>query len=298
MTIASRPAAEITLDEPMVRALLDAQHPDLAHLPLGGVAEGWDNQLFRLGDDLTVRIPRRGVAASLIAKEQQWLPRLAPSLPLPVPVPMRVGCPSGNLPWPWSITPWFEGQPALLQPPVDPMAAAIALGRFLRALHQPAPDDAPRNPWRGVPIETRTEILEQRLEAVSGVIDEVAVLQVWEVVLAARPWTGPSLWIHGDLHPGNLIVSEGRLSAVIDFGDLTAGDPATDLSVMWMLLPATVREAFVTEVRSAVNPVDEDTLMRARGWAVALGVAIVSGSGDDPSLMEMGVATVRAATAE
>ena len=139
---------------------------------------------------------------------------------------------------------WFPGQSALLTPPEDPATAAVTLNRFLHALHQPAPRDAPNNPWRGVPLAARAGTVQKHLQQLDGLVDRGAVLDLWGRVLATPPWSGPPLWIHGNLHPGNLLVSEGRLSAVIDFGDLTAGDPATDLSAFWMLLPSSERQTF------------------------------------------------------
>src|SRR5205807_1749351 len=203
-----------------------------AHLPLIEIGEGWDNKLFRLGDDLAVRLPRRATSAALIEQEHRWLPLLSGRLPLPVPVPLRVGHSGCGFPWSWSVVPWFSGHSALLAPPEDLAATAVALGRFLCALHQPAPADAPHNPWRGVPLTTRAATLRKHLHQLDDLVDGVAVLDLWERVLSTPSWSGPPLWIQGDLHPGNLLVSDGRLSAVLDFGDLAAGDPATDLSVV------------------------------------------------------------------
>jgi len=241
MVIKAKPPPDVAIDPSLVRALIQEQHPDLAHLALTDIGDGWDNRLFRLGEALAVRVPRRAAAAALIEHEQQWLPRLSPSLPLPVPVPIRVGRPGCGFPWSWSIVPWFPGQSALGEPPRAPVTAAVALGEFLRALHQPAPADAPHNPWRSVPLVARANILREHLQQVGGVVDRVAVLALWERILSAGPWTGPLVWIHGDLHPGNLLLSGGRLAAVLDFGDLAAGDPATDLSAAWMWLPPSAR---------------------------------------------------------
>ena len=295
MTIRPKPAAEVVIDAALVRALLREQHADLAHLPLFDTGEGWDNRLFRLGDELAVRVPRRAASAVLIEQEQHWLPRLASRLPLPVPVPLRAGRPSDSFPWPWSVVPWLAGRTALIAPPDDPAAAAAALGRFLRALHQPAPREAPHNPWRGVPLDSRTRILREHLEQLSGLVDRAGVLDLWERALSTPPWPGQPSWIHGDLHPGNLLVGDGELSAVIDFGDLAAGDPATDLSIAWMLLPRPARPIFRAAARGDADRIDDDTWMRARGWAVALGLAYLASSRDDPSFGALGRATVDAA---
>src|SRR5579862_6443887 len=146
------PAADIEIDTPLVRALLNAQHPDLASLPLIDVGTGWDNNVYRLGDDLVVRLPRRAAAAALIEHEQRWLPELAPGLPLPIPTPVRTGQPGSGYPWSWTVTRWLIGQSATISPPHDLATAAIELGGFLGALHQAAPSDAPRNDVRGVPL--------------------------------------------------------------------------------------------------------------------------------------------------
>lgn len=291
----AKPTAEVTIDPSIVRALLQEQHADLADLPLIEVDEGWDNKLFRLGEDLSVRVPRRAASAALIEHEQRWLPQLSSRLPLPVPVPLRVGRPGCGFPWAWSVVPWFPGHSALLAQPQDPAMTAVALGRFLRALHEPAPENAPHNPWRGVPLAARTKTLEEHLQRLDGLVDRGAILGLWERVLSTPAWPGPPLWIHGDLHPGNLLVSGRRLSAVIDFGDLTAGDPATDLSVIWMLLSPSARPIFLTAARGEFDPIDDNTLMRARGWALALGLAYLANSLDDEAMAALGRATIDSA---
>jgi aminoglycoside phosphotransferase (APT) family kinase protein len=298
MTIRAKPPAEVAIDSSLIRALLREQHPDLAHLGLVDIGEGWDNRLFRLGDDLAVRIPRRAVAAALIEQEQRWLPQLAPRLPLPIPVPRRVGRPGCGFPWSWSITPWLPGEPALLAPPQNLEATVAALRQFLRALHQPAPVDAPHNPWRSVPLSARTTLLREHLQQLDVLVDRAAVLRLWERVLSTAPWSGPPMWIHGDLHPGNLLVSGSRLSAVIDFGDLAAGDPATDLSVIWMLLPSPARSSLLASARGELGTLDENTLMRARGWALALGLAYLARSRNDEPMAALGRATVDSALME
>jgi len=267
---------------------------DLAELPLIDVGEGWDNKLFRLGDALAVRLPRRAASAALIEHEQRWLPRLSAGLPLPVPVPLRVGRPGCGFPWSWSVVPWFAGESALVAPPPDPALMADALARFLRALHQPAPDDAPHNPWRGVPLATRTAKVREYVQQLKRLLDSVGVLTLWEHVASAPSWSGPPMWIHGDLHPGNLLISGGRLSAVIDFGDLAAGDPATDLAVMWML-PPSARSTFFASARGQFNATDDNIWTRARGWALALSLAYLAHSRDDNAMGALGRATLDAA---
>ncbi len=288
------PAAEVEIAETLVRALLIEQHPDLAHLTLVQLASGWDNVIYRLGADLLVRLPRRAASAELVNHEQQWLRSLAPSLPLPVQAPDRLGRPGRGFPWSWSVCPWLDGEVAALAPPVDLVEAATTLGAFLVALHRPAPEDAPPNPYRGVPLPDQSARTEARIHQVADVIDERAVLACWRELVATPAWPGPPLWLHGDLHPLNLLVDEGRLAAVIDFGDITAGDPATDLSVAWMLFPPEARAAF----RAAAGDPDDDTWTRGRGWALSLGLAYLASSADHALLREIGLRSIEAALAD
>jgi len=285
------PAAEVDIDVTLVRELLAEQFPGLSPLPLVELASGWDNVIYRLGDDLVVRLPRRAASAALVENEQRWLPQLAPTLPLPIPAPVGSGRPGCDYPWAWSVCPWLPGETAALAAPVDLLETAQTLGRFLAALHQPGPDDAPANPYRGVPLASRSRSMDQRVEQMKAVIDGPAVRTCWEALLAAPLWSGPPLWLHGDLHPANLLVRDGRLCGVIDFGDITAGDPATDLAVAWMLFPPEVRPVF----RSAAGGADDDTWTRARGWALSLGLAYLANSADNPTLERIGNRTLEAA---
>jgi aminoglycoside phosphotransferase (APT) family kinase protein len=291
---APKPAADIVIDETLVRALLRAQHPDLADRSLTGIGEGWDNTLFRLGSDLVVRLPRRAASAVLVEHEQRWLPELAPRLPLRIPVPVRAGRAGQGFPWPWSITRWLPGT-SVLQAPQDGVATALSLARFLQALHQPAPRDAPHNPWRGVPLAGRTPLLLQHLDRVGALVDRSAVLLAWEHARAAPPPSAPPVWIHGDLHPGNLLIDRGQLAAVIDFGDVCAGDPATDWSVLWMLVAGAELSAMIVRLRRQLNAPDEATVRRARGWALALGVAYLAHSRNDAAMEELARRTVECA---
>ena len=283
------PPAEIEVDEALVRALLDEQHRDLANLPLTELDAGWDNTLWRLGDELLVRLPRRQIAAPLARHEQRWLPELAARLPLPVPVPLRMGRPSSDYPWPWSVVPWLRGQPADRGLVTDPEDAAQRLGHFLRCLHQRAPASAPQNPYRGVPLAERRDIFEQRLVELAGEVEVAPVRRVWDRALAAVPWDQPAVWIHGDLHPANVLLVNGTMSAVIDFGDMCGGDPATDLAGAWMLLPAPALTAFA----DAYGRIDADLERRALGWAVLFAVMLLAiGLDDRPTYEGIGRATL------
>lgn len=286
------PPAEATIDIDLVRALLEEQHADLAGLPLADAGEGWDNRTFRLGEDLAVRLPRRAASALLIEHEQRWLPIFAPHLPLPVPNPIRIGRAGCGFPWQWNVTRWLPGETALVSPPLDEYAAASDLVRFLRALHRPAPPDAPLNSWRGVPLDARDALLREHVAAIARRVDHALVIETWDRLRATPPWTGAATWIHGDLHPGNLLVRDGRISGVLDFGDLTAGDPATDLSVAWMLLRGSARSTF-RDLTCGVNGwLDTDTWTRARAWALALGAAHLAHAGANDRFAAVAAATI------
>jgi aminoglycoside phosphotransferase (APT) family kinase protein len=270
--------------------MIAEQHPDLAG-PLRLVSDGWDNRIFRLGDDLAVRVPRREAAAHLIEHEQRVLAAIAARVTVPVPSPARVGVPSATFPWPWSIVRWLEGIDGAA---VDASARSVIaepLAGFVRELHRPAPADAPVNPVRGVPLATRDAAVRERIALLAARRDTTALTAAWEDALAAPLWAGPALWLHGDLHPGNLLLrsrDDGQvegLAAVIDFGDVTAGDPATDLATAWLTFDGPAREVF----RSALGAsVDDASWQRARGWAVAMGTALAAHSDDNPRMAALG----------
>ena len=292
------PAAEVDVSPDLVRRLLAVQQPDLAQLAIELMANGWDNAMYRVGDVLVARLPRREVAAELVIREQRWLPVLAPRLPLPVPAPVRTGQPALGYPWSWSIIPFLPGQSAARTPPADWPDAAVSLGRFLAALHAPAPPEAPANSVRGVPLADRGERFTQHLSAASGLADHPAVARAWQAALAVPAWDQPPVWLHGDLHPANIVVHRGRISGVIDFGDITSGDPATDLSVAWMLLPAQFHDVFRSAYRPAGrHAASDETWARARGWALLLGLAILANSADHPLMAGVGRRTITAVLA-
>lgn len=297
MNFQRMPRAEVAIDASLVRALLEEQHEDLAARPLVEAGEGWDNKLFRVGDDLVARLPRRQLAAGLIEHEQRWLPVLAPHFPLPVSAPVRVGRPGCGFPWAWSVAPWFDGQMAATIASGQTEAMAVRLAEFLAALHRPAPVDAPLNPYR-TSLASRSDAFLERLPRCGQHVDDASALLVWRAALAAPAWSGPSLWLHGDMHPGNLLVHSGQLTAVIDFGDLTAGDPAVDLSVAWMLWPEGVRNVFRATVDRLTDWADDTMWRRARGWAVHLGVAYLVNSLDNSLMGDIGRRTIAAALAD
>ncbi|GAA3289396.1 phosphotransferase [Arthrobacter citreus] len=221
--MANHPPAEIPVDADLVRQLLREQHPSLADQPLQSVANGWDNYIFRLGTDYAVRLPRRLAAAQLAANEQEWLPALTADLSVGTSSPLFAGAPSDAFPWPWNITRWFSGSEVSLLPRDRNIELAAPLAGFVNAFHQPAPAGYPRNPVRGVPLASRDDAVRSRLD--SGMVPHAArVRELWEASVDLPPWPGPPLWLHGDLHPANLVGgADGGLEAVIDFGDLTAG---------------------------------------------------------------------------
>jgi aminoglycoside phosphotransferase (APT) family kinase protein len=227
------PAAEIEIDARQARQLLAAQHPDLADLPIVSTASGWDNHLLRLGDKLALRFPRRLAAAQLILNEQRWLPHLRERLPLAIPAPVRIGVAQFQYPWAWSVTPWIEGETADVSPPDSNQGELLAA--CFEALHRPAPADAPCNPYRGMPLIERADAFADRLAKLHGKRDilDRHVHALWSDALAAPNDTAPT-WIHGDLHPRNVLIEKGRLTGIIDWGDLARGDRG------WALLFAVI----------------------------------------------------------
>jgi aminoglycoside phosphotransferase (APT) family kinase protein len=282
------PPPDFHVDAALAARLVAAQHSDLSG-SIRLVANGWDNAVFRLGEAHAVRMPRRSAAVGLVLHEQRWLPELAPRLGVAIPSPVRVGAPAPELGYdaPWSIVPWFDGMNAL---GVDATArghAAVDLAAFVTDLSAPAPADAPANVYRGVPLADRDEGVRARLA--SGRVPGAARLAaVWDRALAASAWAGPKLWLHGDLHPANLLLStSGALAAVIDFGDVTSGDPATDLATAWLTFGQRGRRVFRAEVE-ARRAVDDATWDRARGWALVIASAVVEQAGTSTTFGRFG----------
>jgi aminoglycoside phosphotransferase (APT) family kinase protein len=283
------PAAEVTIDAGLVKTLLRAQYPDLAHRRIEPCASGWDNAIFRLGDDLCVRLPRRAASAALLKNEQRWLPTLSERLPLPIPAPVCIGLACADYPWSFSVLPWLTGVTADQS---DLLAdEGIVLAKFLMALHTPAPPSAPHNPYRGVPLSQRAAAVEERMQRMDRSTHLVgnAIRSIWEDALAA-PIDVDSTWIHGDLHARNVLLHEQRLRAIIDWGDLCAGDRATDLASIFMWLPDPGSRAIaMTEYGGS-----KATWQRARGWAVLFGLMLLeTGLTDNPPHAAMGARILR-----
>ena len=288
--LSGTPASDLHIDKELVHSLLKDQHADLEHLPLHSNQEGWDNVTFRLGEEWAIRLPRRHAAATLIGNEQAWLPSLADRLPLAIPVPYRIGKPALGYPWRWSIVPWLPGVTADIEEPAA--GQAVVFAAFLEALHTVAPINAPFNPVRGVPLHERAIIIEeriQRLEKTTTFITE-KIRRQWNVSLHT-PIDTEKTWIHGDLHARNVLVQDGRITGIIDWGDITSGDTATDLASLWMLFPdRRARENF----RSAYTGISEATWQRARGWAILFGVILLdTGLINDARNAEMGRKTLQ-----
>jgi len=256
----------------LVRRLVTSQFPEWADLPLKRLLPaGSDNVIYRLGDNMSVRLPRGEWAAGQAAKEHYWLPRLAPRLPLPIPAPLGVGKPAFGYRWDWSVSSWLPGETATVEGLADTRRAAIDLAEFLIALRHalPVQPDIP-NPHHevtGVPLARRDHATRVAIAAVQDTFDAAAMTTIWDAALRAPAWDRAPAWFHGDLHLGNLLVSGGQLSAVIDFAGLGAGDPACDLVIAWNLFSPQTRPI----LRAALQ-VDDATWTRAQGWALTTGL--------------------------
>jgi aminoglycoside phosphotransferase (APT) family kinase protein len=257
----------VKVDAVLVSRLIAAQFPSWADLPIAPVEiDGWDNRTFRLGPDMAVRLPSAERYAAQVAKEQQWLPVLAPFLPLPVPVPLAMGAPADDYPWQWSVYRWLEGETASVSRIDDPIWFAMTLARFLAALQRidaaGGPPPGPHNFFRGGPLTTYDAETREAADALQDEIDTVSVTAMWDAALAAT-WHDPAVWIHGDVEATNLLVRDGRLDAVIDFGSCGVGDPSCDLAIAWTFFSGKSRDAF-----RAALPVDDAAWARGRGWAL------------------------------
>ncbi len=259
--------AELNINTSLVRQLIAAQFPEWGNLVVRPVeVDGHDNRTFHLGDEMLVRMPSAECYAQKVLKEQHWLLKLGPLLPMPIPVPLKMGVSADIYPWHWSVYKWLEGENASVESIADLNQFATDLAEFLLALQKidssDGPPAGPHNFFRGGSLKVYDDETRQAIAALRGEIDVNAATELWEEALEAT-WHGAPVWIHGDVSAGNLLVKNGSLSAVIDFGGLGVGDPACDLTIAWTFLSKKSRETF----RAAIN-LDAATWSRARGWAL------------------------------
>ncbi|MEM9778247.1 MAG: aminoglycoside phosphotransferase family protein, partial [Chloroflexota bacterium] len=264
-------ADEVETTSELVRQLISEQFPEYKNLPitLNG-SSGTDNVLYRLGDELVVRLPRVEWATAQIDKDKNWLPILAPQLPIDIPEQIAVGSPSADYPFNWSIYRWISGHTANVDTVPNPDQTATDLACFIKALRVIDPAGGPTDGYRGQQVRLRDEGTRQSLQEMDDLIDLEKALQIWDECLTAADWDGPSTWFHGDLMPGNILFENGKLKAIIDFGVLGVGDPAVDLMVAWFLLPAKSRPIF----RQAMG-VGEDEWLRGKAWALSISAVYV-----------------------
>ncbi|MGW4082296.1 aminoglycoside phosphotransferase family protein [Streptomyces sp. NPDC004822] len=288
-------AGELDIDEALVERLVAERFPQWAGLPMRRVASaGTDNAMFRLGPDLVVRLPRLPGGGRQVGAEHHWLPRLAPHLPLTIPAPLALGEPDAGYPLPWGVYAWLDGADAFDAPLADLAAAARELGRFVAALRSVDAAGGPPS-YRGGPVRAGDADVRNAIRdlGAAGTLDARAATEVWEAVLRVPDRDGAPVWLHGDLLPGNLLTSAGRLTAVIDFGCFGTGDPAADLMPAWTLLDAPAREVF----RAAAGA-DDATWERGRGWALRFGLTAehhygdTCGNGTNPVLATVARRTV------
>ncbi|WP_412537923.1 aminoglycoside phosphotransferase family protein [Longispora sp. K20-0274] len=271
----------IAVDADDVRRLVATQFPRWGGLPVEPVPDGgWDNWTFRLGGDMVVRLPSAAEYARAVEKEHRWLPALAPRLPLPVPVPLAQGSPDGEYPHPWSVYRWLDGEAATPDRVADPVGFAVDLADFLAALRGVDATGGPRpgthNWYRGGTLRTYDAITRRALSALDGRVDVGHAREIWARALDSR-WDGADRWFHGDVAAGNLLLLDGRLAAVIDFGTCGVGDPACDLAVAWTLLTPDGRRAF----RDRLGVGDAEWA-RGRGWALWKTLVTCSYTHEDP----------------
>ena len=276
-------APDLSIDAGLVRRLIASQFPQWAKLPVTAVEPGgWDNRTFRLGEQMSVRLPSAQAYVAQVDKEQRWLPQLAPQLPVLISVPLARGAPGEGYPWSWSVYRWLDGEPAAAGAIADLTQFALSVAGFLAALHRidatGGPPAGRHNFHRGGQLVVYDAETEAALLALTGRIDLAGARTVWQTALASA-WRGPPLWVHGDIAWGNLLVDKGALCAVIDFGSSAVGDPACDLVIAWTQLSGASREAF-----RAALALDEDTWHRARGWA--LWKALITAAGHDDNQQE------------
>ena len=261
------PTLRPVIDVALARRLVDSQFPQWSELPIAAVEfDGWDNRTFRLGSELTIRLPSGDWYAQQVDKEQRWLPVLAAQLPLPIPVPVARGEPDDRFPYPWSVYRWLDGALASSTPIADMTGFAATLAAFLNALARVDATDGPapgqHNFYRGGPLATYEEEALQAIDTLGNEVPRDDVMRAWEDAMASS-WDRAPVWFHGDVATGNLLVRDGRLAAVLDFGSSGVGDPACDTVIAWTFLSGASRDRFRADL-----DVDSDTWARGRGWGL------------------------------
>lgn len=310
--VSTIPAAEWRLDSDLVRLLVVEQCPSWAGLAVEPFANGWDNAMFTLGDKHLVRLPRRAAAVPLLAGEIRWLPELAGRLPVPVPRPVFVGRPSPTFPHPWSVVDRLSGTPAASIPASARTPAADDLADFLLDLHHRAPVDAPANPVRGIALDSpslahraRARLAAQPsdgqhsdAQTCAGHASRETLTRRWDAWSSAPRWPGPALWLHGDLHPLNILLTgTGGLAAIIDWGDLTAGDPACDAASAWLMFDAPGRRRVIERLTDD-GRYDASLWDRARAWALHLALIFAQQTDDQQALRSVGEEALNALAGE
>jgi len=270
---------EINIDIDLVQQLINSQFPQWKNLPISPVkASGWDNRTFHLGNQMLVRLPSAEEYAESVIKEQRWLPQLAPLLPLPIPVPLAMGKPAEGYPWNWSIYRWLEGETvasaSVSGQITDLCSIAKDLAQFLSALQRIDSTGGPLPVWRGGSLSMYDAEMRQAIADLKDKIDVTAATKIWEIALATS-WHGAPVWVHGDISAGNMLVQNGRLSAIIDFGGLVVGDPACDLAIAWTLFEGESRKLF-----RSLLPLDADTWERGRAWTLWKALITAAGFAD------------------
>jgi len=257
----------LNINVQLVKKLIAAQFPHWAHLEVRPVEiDGNDNRTFHLGNEMSVRLPSHQRYANHVVVEHEWLLKLSKDLPLPIPVPVGKGKPSKEYPWPWTVNNWIPGEIASCERTLDCVDFAKDLANFLNALQAIDSTNAPvpgrDNFFRGGKLSVYNNETRENIDALSDVIDTDVATMIWDAALEER-WDRPSVWVHGDIAVGNLLLQGGKLSAVIDFGQLAAGDPSCDTAIAWTLFSGSSRETFKAELK-----LEESTLIRGRGWAL------------------------------
>lgn len=264
------------IDEALVQRLIAAQFPQYKELSIHSVErQGWDNRTFRLGESLLVRLPSGEKYSLSVKKEQEWLPRLAPFLPLSIPAPLLMGEPMDDYPWNWSIYRWIEGNPAIMAP-IDSLSdIAMSLAQFLLNLQSIDTTDGPmageHSFYRGGTLANYDTPIRQAFAILKNKMDVETAVEIWEEALTTK-WEAPPIWVHGDISPSNLLIKEKQLCAVIDFGQLAVGDPACDLTIAWTFFKGESRKIFKTLLN-----LDSATWARSRAWALWKFMVVTAG---------------------